>query len=677
MVRRRQFYRRRVCFLTATKRGGKELVNAKVLFLSSLISFLFCFSLVSSIQAANVAALTASSGQLAPKNPSSYSASEVTYSPLCQNGVPYFGPGNEIIWFAGTQVCTINEITGKTQNFTTNVACCSGRQVEVDTTRDRIYELDVKQINVVSATTFKELTSYSFQKAPVAFALDRVTDSILLLNNSGSAGELTIINASSGANLFHTDFDEVSSAVGINTQSNLAYIAASGYILVFNLTSTSFVTSVFYGETFSQVAIDQNTNMIYLPSTSSGDIVIFNATSDKFVGKIETAFKNIALDPSLSLLYVENGTSSIEAISTISNKLVAQTSLQVSSLTRMAVNTGTNRIYVGGLYRSQLFTLNAKTLATLSDTWLYIAIGNIVVNPNTNLLYAAAQLGPKSEGIIPLYELLVISGSTNKIVANVSSNYDLMGPGSAQLAVDPTTDRIYLGEEELANGTFKNYQISVIDGSSNKYLAHITLPGDNSAFRLLMNPSKNTLFALGASSPSLYAINGATNGVVAQLKFGPCGCLILFNAAADPSTNMVYVTNGAEKGGFLELTAINAGYKEVENMTLSNAGFFSIDPRTDLLYLETSGTSIINLSNYHYVANYTRGAPYVIDPVTDIGYSFPTANAVGLINLAGYTSIQNFTVGFAPIYATVNTNANKAYFSTDNEAQSTIAIVSG
>ncbi len=135
----------------------------------------------------------------------------------------------------------------------------------------------------------------------------------------------------------------------------------------------------------------------------------------------------------------------------------------------------------------------------------------IAVNPTTNRVYVAHED----------LKVSVIDAVSNTVVSVIDvpgewSNQDQMG-----IAVDPVANRVYVSGETA--GT-----VSVIDGSSNVVIDSI--PVDNHPRHIEVDPTTNRIYV--TSDDGLVVLDGATASVVTTISLGSTKAVSL-NAATN------------------------------------------------------------------------------------------------------------------------------------------------
>jgi YVTN family beta-propeller protein len=260
------------------------------------------------------------------------------------------------------------------------------------------------------------------------------------------------------------------------------------------------------------------------------------------------------------------------------------------------VNPVTNRIYVPSL-DDQLFVIDGDSDTVIATVPLSSGGVGIAVNPSTGLVYVAistsvvvvdenhvviatipvndalaVDVDPTTNRIYVISNniLSVIDGATHTVIATVP-----VGQGSQDVAVNPTTGRIYVSN-------FDSNSISVIEALSNMVVTSI--PVAAAPRGLGVNPVTNRIYVTHAQSNIVSVIDGASEMVIATITVGQGPIAIGVN----PVTNRVYVANNAALNS-ADLSIIDGASNVVLTklpirgpMTSAAVG---VDPNTDRIYV--------------------------------------------------------------------------------------------
>jgi YVTN family beta-propeller protein len=126
----------------------------------------------------------------------------------------------------------------------------------------------------------------------------------------------------------------------------------------------------------------------------------------------------------------------------------------------------------------------------------------------------------------------VIDGKTNKVVAHVT-----VGNDPHVIAINPKNNMVYVtnfgGGEGITN------TVSVIDGNTNKVVANVTV--GSSPHSVAVNPVTDRVYVTRQDEDIVSVIDGSNDRVLANVTVGfqPHGI------AVNPVTDLIYVTNTA------------------------------------------------------------------------------------------------------------------------------------
>lgn len=211
--------------------------------------------------------------------------------------------------------------------------------------------------------------------------------------------------------------------------------------------------------------------------------------------------------------------------------------------------------------------------------------GRMVVNTVTNKIYVPDLFSN---------HLTVIDGSTNKVVTNLTLPGTVASGG---VVVNPKTNRVYVHVLSCINlpsvnnscisGPYYAY-VLVLDGISYNIVNRINI----SMFKMGINPNTNLIYAIQNKEPSsgsLLVINGSSRQLVANVSLGvyPVG------VAVNPNKNLVYIDAcqqlilpclGAQVLG-INGTTYNTLFRLP--MDSSGIGEIMVNPNNNVVYVNT------------------------------------------------------------------------------------------
>ena len=203
------------------------------------------------------------------------------------------------------------------------------------------------------------------------------------------------------------------------------------------------------------VAVNPNTNMVYVTATNGSNRVvsIIDGTTNQIVGHIP-AIDAIAANPNTNMVYAASDSeNTISIINGTTNQIVGHVEINGHS-GDIAIDPVHNRIYAGKVSPNEPIAIIDGDKNVIVD---HIGIGYVtksIVNPNTNMVYAAS----KYQNTIS-----IINGTTNQIVGHIPAiDYN----ERSAIAVNPNTNTIYV---TATNGS--NRVVSIIDGTTNELIA--------------------------------------------------------------------------------------------------------------------------------------------------------------------------------------------------------------
>lgn len=196
------------------------------------------------------------------------------------------------------------------------------------------------------------------------------------------------------------------------------------------------------------------------------------------------------------------------------------------------------------------------------------------------------------------------------------------------VAVNPTTDRIYVGNNQSLN-------VSVIEGATNTVVA--TVPGINSARDIAVNPTTNRIYVSASSGHRLSVIDGTANSVTQIWLDGlPDG------VGVNPVTNRIYVSNDASQYWMPSLSIVDGLTEAVIDEVSVGSDPQDVDVNSD--------------TNRVYVAKEYGDNVVVVDGATN-------------------TVLVTVGVGDAPFGVAVNARTGRIYVA--NSGSDTVSVIDG
>jgi YVTN family beta-propeller protein len=159
-----------------------------------------------------------------------------------------------------------------------------------------------------------------------------------------------------------------------------------------------------------------------------------------------------------------------------------------------AVNAKTNRVYISYPFDRLLLSIDMDSNSI--DGRIHVdGVGNIAVNPITNILYIRSHYG-----------INVIDGSTNKNINTIKGDPKLRGT----VAVNPLTNIIY-------STNLEREHLVVIDGDTNSTITKVRVGKDPRA--IAVGPNTGKVYVLNEESKSVSIIDSnQSNKLVDTIK---------------------------------------------------------------------------------------------------------------------------------------------------------------
>jgi YVTN family beta-propeller protein len=292
----------------------------------------------------------------------------------------------------------------------------------------------------------------------------------------------------------------------------------------------------------------------------------------------------------------------------------------------VAVNTNTNRIYVGNNSTNNVAVIDGASNAVVATVSVGGDPSAVAVNSNTNRIYVAMANNAVS----------VIDGASNTLVATLN-----VGEAPVGVAVNPNTNRIYVANRGGSGGGIYGYgSISVIDGATNSIVATVKVDFPES---VCVNPITNLIYVIGTDEATLCenvsVIDGATNSVVAVVWLGYANANRQ-HIDVNPITNLIYFIYGDYLSPETDVWVINGATRTVTtNIETDYATCLAANPSTNRIYVAMANTS----------------------------------NTVSVIDGASNTLVATLNVGDGPVGVAVNQFTNRVYVA--NSMSDTVSVI--
>ena len=278
---------------------------------------------------------------------------------------------------------------------------------------------------------------------------------------------------------------------------------------------------------------------------------------------------------------------------------------------------------------------------------------SVAVNPTTNRVYVTNQ---RSNTVS------VIDGASNAVVVTIP-----VGAGPLFLDVNPTTNRVYV------TNSFGN-SVSVVDGASNSVIA--TIPVGRQPTRVLVDSATNRIYVANFMTDNVSVIDGTANAVVATVAVGFRPTALALN----PSTNRIYVAN--TNGGSVSVIdgSSNAVLATIPVGTSPQA--LAVNPTTNRIYAANNGSnnvSVIDGAANAVVATIPAGVQplsVVANPATNRIYvaNF-NGNSVSAIDGSTNTVVATIPVGRGATFIALEPTSNHVY--TANQLDNSVTAIDG
>lgn len=271
----------------------------------------------------------------------------------------------------------------------------------------------------------------------------------------------------------------------------------------------------------------------------------------------------IAVNPTMNKVYVANALSNSVSVIDGSRNTVIDTIKVGGHPLGIAVNQYTNKIYVTNFESVNVSVIDGETdkvIANISNAGFRPY--KLAIDTRTNLVYVASS---------SLAIVSVIDGSTDRVLSNITLNRGMING----IAVNPNTGIAYVTHDS------SNF-VSIVDISSGKPV-EMLIVGDR-VFDVAVDPTSNSFYVLELGGVSV--IDGSTNRVLANITLNS----YMQGAAVNSRTNIVYVADGWSNS----TTVIDASSNIVEHIIdiPNGANAVALNQETNTIYVANHLNSI-------------------------------------------------------------------------------------
>jgi DNA-binding beta-propeller fold protein YncE len=280
------------------------------------------------------------------------------------------------------------------------------------------------------------------------------------------------------------------------------------------------------------IAIDEQTDMIYV-ELFDGDVAVVNGTTNKVVttislGNLEPGA--IAVDSTRNRIYVVSSGRgwAVSVIKGSTNQVMRTIGPSSTPEADVAVDPTTNRLYVSKPNANRLLVVNAGSGNVIKRMVVGKFPDSVAVDPTTDTVY----LGHDTSGVPSPDE--VIDGKTNKVIQKITSAVD------QPLAVDPTTRQVYVANDATHTRAF--VLRTTPNGKKTKVTAKIHLGTSTDPTAIAVDTSNHLILVQEGESqnPSpknkLAVVDGNTNQIVRTVLVG----VDSGELAVNPATHVAY-----------------------------------------------------------------------------------------------------------------------------------------
>jgi len=329
---------------------------------------------------------------------------------------------------------------------------------------------------------------------------------ILRLNNLYAMNESQAAAGSNGTAKNATGVTTIplagyySEAVVVNSATNKIYVA-DGPNLFYSVNGATNVATLLPGMPANLdvdgLAIDSATNQILVFDYFSGNLFVLDGTSETVVKTIPIGqFPRgtpLLVDPVKGVAYVVGSSVFVVDLATAMVTATIPLSTTASSAELNPVN---SRLYVATT-GSKVYVVNTSTNALVTSFSSPCNPTNgIATNPVTGKYYVIGL----EDSPAPIPHVVVYSGTTNKLLVDVSGETFPALAGADSITVDPLSNTIYVGSERGTSSAV----LAAIDGNTNVVSAIPPSTEETNGYALAIDLGTHVLAAGGVDYTNLF-----------------------------------------------------------------------------------------------------------------------------------------------------------------------------
>ena len=231
------------------------------------------------------------------------------------------------------------------------------------------------------------------------------------------------------------------------------------------------------------IAVDSLTHRVYVTDWFSENVSVIDALSHTLLATIVlpgSSNSGIAIDPGTDVIYV--------SVAGCINRVNATNSC----------NANPPPTQEGGIVE-----INGTTNTIMGELHHPVGVGDLAFNPSTHILYGYSS------------SLLAIDVRTGSVVANISLNIAASG-----IAVDPSTNMVYVAG--CKGDFFCDSELAIVNGSTEGVQSIVHL-GFGTYPRVSLNQATHEVYVSGDAR--IVAINGTSGATLFDARTGTCAVL--------------------------------------------------------------------------------------------------------------------------------------------------------
>ncbi|MDG7006749.1 MAG: hypothetical protein JRN06_00735 [Nitrososphaerota archaeon] len=245
---------------------------------------------------------------------------------------------------------------------------------------------------VINATTHSLIRAIPLDEVSGPIAIDQATGEVYVAGSGNSSVE--VFNATNAVRILPTSGHPILEMTYDWSVSPYIYFTSGNYVFALDPGSSELVRNATVPNGPYWPLLDPANGMLYVSEYLSGKIAVLRASTLTPVSTIalpSCCASAMAVNPKTQTLFASTGTNAVDMINAATNefeKSIEVTQSSQNSTGPIAVDSETNRVYVGSSPGGSILELDASTGAVVGEFLVQSQVAGLAVDMKAHELYA-------------------------------------------------------------------------------------------------------------------------------------------------------------------------------------------------------------------------------------------------------------------------------------------------